>query len=156
MFLKRRKNIHRFCHPNVSVALIGSVNWSVFVDQHLSLVLSLHCFIAGTLRNIFFPFDILHDTPIDVAMEMVKELEIDDWEPFEIADMIDGAISALVPNWKKWDLPHIESHHTFDYQEDDGHDHPFHSSSSCSSSPASLSGLMPHLLQGMSPKMHYS
>jgi WNK lysine deficient protein kinase len=89
-------------------------------------------------------------------MEMVKELEIDDWEPFEIADMIDGAISALVPNWKKWDLPHIESHHTFDYQEDDGHDHPFHSSSSCSSSPASLSGLMPHLLQGMSPKMHYS
>ncbi|KAH8490571.1 hypothetical protein H0E87_022923 [Populus deltoides] len=109
----------------------------------------------GTLRNIFFPFDILHDTPIDVAMEMVKELEIDDWEPFEIADMIDGAISALVPNWKKWDLPHIESHHTFDYQEDDGHNHPFHSSSSCSSSPASLSGLMPHLLQGSYSCLNY-
>ncbi|KAJ6433309.1 hypothetical protein OIU84_017076 [Salix udensis] len=101
----------------------------------------------GTLRNIFFPFDILHDTPIDVAVEMVKELEIDDWEPFEIADMIDGAISALVPDWKKWDLPHIESHHIFDYQEDDGHNHPFCSSSSCSSSPPSLSGLKPHFLQ---------
>ncbi|PNS91770.1 hypothetical protein POPTR_019G128600v4 [Populus trichocarpa] len=100
----------------------------------------------GTPRNIFFPFDILHDTPIDVAMEMVKELEIGDWEPFEIADMIDGAISDLVPNWKKWDLPHTEPRHIFDYQEDDGHNHPFHSSS-YSSSHSSLSGSTPHLLQ---------
>nr|XP_034908302.1 probable serine/threonine-protein kinase WNK4 isoform X1 [Populus alba] len=100
----------------------------------------------GTPRNIFFPFDILHDTPIDVAMEMVKELEIGDWEPFEIADMIDGAISDLVPNWKKWDLPDTEPRHIFDYQEDDGHNHPFHSSS-YSSSHSSLSGLMPHLLR---------
>ncbi|KAJ6696574.1 hypothetical protein OIU85_002970 [Salix viminalis] len=101
----------------------------------------------GSPRNIFFPFDILHDTPIDVAMEMVKELEIGDWEPFEIADMIDGAISDLVPDWKKWDLPHTESHHIFDYQEDDGHNHPFHSSSSYSSAHSSQSGLMPHLPQ---------
>ncbi|KAJ6859582.1 kinase 4 [Populus alba x Populus x berolinensis] len=107
----------------------------------------LQCFLAGTPRNIFFPFDILHDTPIDVAMEMVKELEIGDWEPFEIADMIDGAISDLVPNWKKWDLPDTEPRHIFDYQEDDGHNHPFHSSS-YSSSHSSLSGLMPHLLRG--------
>ncbi|KAJ6855997.1 hypothetical protein NC651_040573 [Populus alba x Populus x berolinensis] len=109
----------------------------------------------GTPRNIFFPFDFLHDTPIDVAMEMVKELEIGDWEPFEIADMIDGAISDLVPNWKKWDLPDTEPRHIFDYQEDDGHNHPFHSSS-YSSSHSSLSGLMPNLLQGMSPMMPYS
>ncbi|KAF9661901.1 hypothetical protein SADUNF_Sadunf19G0117000 [Salix dunnii] len=101
----------------------------------------------GTPRNIFFPFDILHDTPIDVAMEMVKELEIGDWEPFEIADMIDGAISDLVPDWKKWDLPHADTHHIFDYQEDDRHNHPFHSSSSYSSGHSSLSGLMPHLPQ---------
>ncbi|XP_011041801.1 PREDICTED: probable serine/threonine-protein kinase WNK4 isoform X2 [Populus euphratica] len=108
----------------------------------------------GTPRNIFFPFDILHDTPIDVAMEMVKELEIGDWEPFEIADMIDGAISDLVPNWKKWDLPHAEPRHIFDYQEDDGLNHPFHSSS-YSSSHSSLSGLMPHLLQGSYSCLNY-
>ncbi|KAI5555843.1 hypothetical protein BDE02_19G112300 [Populus trichocarpa] len=108
----------------------------------------------GTPRNIFFPFDILHDTPIDVAMEMVKELEIGDWEPFEIADMIDGAISDLVPNWKKWDLPHTEPRHIFDYQEDDGHNHPFHSSS-YSSSHSSLSGSTPHLLQGSYSCLNY-
>ncbi|KAF2290300.1 hypothetical protein P3X46_028096 [Hevea brasiliensis] len=101
----------------------------------------------GSLRNIYFPFDILHDTPMEVAMEMVKELDIDDWEPFEIAEMIDGEISSLVPNWKKWDLPQIEAHHTFNYQEDDATNHPFDSSSSCSSSQASISGLMTQCLQ---------
>ncbi|KAJ4845912.1 Serine/threonine-protein kinase wnk4 [Turnera subulata] len=97
----------------------------------------------GSLRNIYFPFDILHDTPMDVAMEMVKELDIDDWEPIEIAEMINGEISALVPSWKQWELPHIEEHHTYDYQEDDGN-HPFYSSASCSPSHASLSGSMAH------------
>ncbi|KAK9280524.1 hypothetical protein L1049_014216 [Liquidambar formosana] len=97
----------------------------------------------GPPRNIFFPFDIVTDTPIDVATEMVKELEITDWEPFEIADMIDGEISALVPHWKKWDMPQPEPYHTYDYQEDDdGPQHPFHSCSSCSSSQASISGLI--------------
>lgn len=82
-------------------------------------------------------------------MEMVKELDIDDWEPFEIAEMIDGEISSLVPNWKKWDLPRIEACHTFNYKEDDGANHPFDSSSSCTSSQASISGLITHFLQGM-------
>lgn len=92
---------------------------------------------AGSHRNIYFPFDILNDTPIDVATEMVKELEIIDWEPFEIANMIEGEISALVPNWR------TEAYHTFNYQEDDdGPHYPFHSFSSCSSSQSSFSGLM--------------
>lgn len=56
---------------------------------------------SGSARNVYFPFDIASDTPLDVATEMVKELEITDWEPFEIADMIDEEISALIPNWKK-------------------------------------------------------
>lgn len=90
----------------------------------------------GSARNIYFPFDILNDTSMDVALEMVKELDIDDWEPFEIAEMIHAEISSLVPNWKKWDLPHI---HTFNYNDDDGPNHP---SSSCSSSQSSFSGLM--------------
>ncbi|KAA8543665.1 hypothetical protein F0562_021589 [Nyssa sinensis] len=98
----------------------------------------------GSVRNIFFPFDIVSDTSIDVASEMVKELEITDWEPFEIADMIDGEISALVPHWKKWGQPDQSDHcHILNYQEgDDGHHHPFYSLSSCSSSQVSLSGLI--------------
>ncbi|XAR58846.1 Non-specific serine/threonine protein kinase [Bertholletia excelsa] len=81
----------------------------------------------GSIRNIYFPFDILSDTPLDVATEMVKELEITDWDPSEIATMIGGEISAIVPHWKKWS-------HTFNYQEvDDGH----HPSLSCFSSGSS-------------------
>ncbi|KAG2672906.1 hypothetical protein I3760_13G063400 [Carya illinoinensis] len=101
----------------------------------------------GSTRNIFFPFDILTDTPIDVATEMVKELEIADWEPFEIAYMIEGEISALVPHWKRWDLSHPEAYHTFNYQDEENDDdgdphHPFRSFSSHSSSDGSASVLM--------------
>ncbi|KAF9594561.1 hypothetical protein IFM89_033531, partial [Coptis chinensis] len=48
----------------------------------------------GSVRNIYFPFDIVSDTAIDVATEMVKELEITDGQPLEIAEMIDKEISA--------------------------------------------------------------
>ncbi|KAF5470349.1 hypothetical protein F2P56_010868 [Juglans regia] len=99
----------------------------------------------GCTRNIYFPFNIVTDTPVDVGKEMVKELEIADWDPFEIADMIEGEISALIPHWKKWDLSHPENYHIFNYQDDDGDDggpcHPFYSFSSCSSSEALPSGL---------------
>ncbi|XP_052206224.1 probable serine/threonine-protein kinase WNK4 isoform X2 [Diospyros lotus] len=60
----------------------------------------------GSVRNVFFPFDVSNDTPLDVAREMVKELEITDWQSSEIADMIDGEISALMPDWKQQDRPH--------------------------------------------------
>uniref|UniRef100_A0A5B6Z819 non-specific serine/threonine protein kinase n=2 Tax=Davidia involucrata TaxID=16924 RepID=A0A5B6Z819_DAVIN len=96
----------------------------------------------GSVRNVYFPFDIVSDTSIEVATEMVKELEITDWEPFEIADMIDGEISALVPRWKKWGQPHQSDHrHILNYLEDDD-GHPFYSLSSSSSSQMSLSGLI--------------
>lgn len=97
---------------------------------------------AGSLRNIYFPFDIVNDTALDVAIEMVKELEISDWEPFEIADMIEGEISALVPNWNRSEL----SNHSlsFSYAEDDNDDvschRNFHSISS--SSQATLLGFI--------------
>ncbi|KAF8402503.1 hypothetical protein HHK36_010588 [Tetracentron sinense] len=99
----------------------------------------------GGARNIYFPFDNVSDTPIDVATEMVKDLEITDREPFEIAVMIEDEISALVPNWKKeWELPQLQlpHHHSFSYQDDDDEPHhPFYSSS-CSSSQASPSQLI--------------
>ncbi|KAL3826190.1 hypothetical protein ACJIZ3_022219 [Penstemon smallii] len=100
----------------------------------------------GHARNIDFPFDITSDTPLDVATEMVMELQIKDWEPFEIADMIDEEISILVPSWKNPSSPQTHQQHSFNYFDDDDNDdnslhHPLYSTSSISSSQASLPGL---------------
>ncbi|KAJ6365780.1 hypothetical protein OIU76_030539 [Salix suchowensis] len=98
----------------------------------------------GQTRNIYFPFDIMNDTAIDVAMEMVKELEITDWEPFEIADMIEEQISSLIPGWKQCSSSQFHHpQHCFSYEDDDddhndGPRHPFYANSSHSSSHASL------------------
>ncbi|CAN8253165.1 unnamed protein product [Cochlearia groenlandica] len=87
----------------------------------------------GRAQSVSFPFDIMNDTSIDVAKEMVKELNILDWEPAEIAKMIDGEISSLDPGW------------IYEEEDDDDDDEtpPLHSSSSySSSSQASLSNYM--------------
>lgn len=96
----------------------------------------------GAVRNVYFPFDILSDTPFDVANEMVKELDITDWTPSEIADMIDGEISGLLPSQKKLDQSLTAHYHTIDYGEDDDHNSPFYDFSSCSSSQVSVLGLI--------------
>ncbi|KAJ6737446.1 SERINE/THREONINE-PROTEIN KINASE WNK1 [Salix viminalis] len=54
----------------------------------------------GRIRNIYFPFDIETDTALSVATEMVAELDINDQDVTKIADMIDGEIAGLVPEWK--------------------------------------------------------
>ncbi|VFQ61491.1 unnamed protein product [Cuscuta campestris] len=54
----------------------------------------------GRVRNIYFPFDIESDTAFSVATEMVAELDITDQDVTKIADMIDGEISKLVPDWR--------------------------------------------------------
>ncbi|KAL5720829.1 non-specific serine/threonine protein kinase [Ranunculus cassubicifolius] len=101
----------------------------------------------GSVRNIYFPFDIGSDTAMDVATEMVKELEITDGDPMQIASMIDKEISALVPDWSQED----NQANSFSFQDDDENDddhnldrldHPFYSFSSCSTSQSSLSGLI--------------
>ncbi|XP_016714375.1 probable serine/threonine-protein kinase WNK9 isoform X3 [Gossypium hirsutum] len=56
---------------------------------------------AGRIRNIYFPFDIESDTALSVATEMVSELDITDQDVTKIADMIDGEIASLVPEWKR-------------------------------------------------------
>nr|GMD15735.1 probable serine/threonine-protein kinase WNK4 isoform X2 [Ipomoea batatas] len=95
----------------------------------------------GAVRNVFFPFDILSDTPTDVAIEMVKELEITDWKPTEIANMIDGEITGLVPQWKKWNQYDSSDYHALNYKDNDNeHHNPHFSFSSCSSSQVSFSG----------------
>lgn len=98
----------------------------------------------GSVRNVFFPFDIFSDTPIDVASEMVKELEIADWEPYEIANMIDREICALVPHKRQSSCS--DGFHSFNYLDDDCDDdgpyHHFRSFSSSSSFQESMSDLV--------------
>uniref|UniRef100_A0A5B7CD15 non-specific serine/threonine protein kinase n=1 Tax=Davidia involucrata TaxID=16924 RepID=A0A5B7CD15_DAVIN len=55
----------------------------------------------GCFRNIYFPFDVEIDTALSVATEMVDELDITDQDVTKIADMIDGEIASLVPEWKR-------------------------------------------------------
>lgn len=77
---------------------------------------------------------------------MVKELEIIDWEPLEIAEMIEEQISSLVPTWKGGSSSEVNNpQHSFKYGDDGdaGIHHPFYSNSSNSSSQASLPGLVP-------------
>ncbi|XP_057435131.1 probable serine/threonine-protein kinase WNK5 isoform X2 [Lotus japonicus] len=94
----------------------------------------------GQTRNIYFPFDIINDTAIEVATEMVDELEIRDLEPLEIAEMIEEEISILVPTWKDWGTCKYQQQHSFSYEEEDdiSNHHPFLSSSSSSSSHSPL------------------
>ncbi|KAL8093148.1 putative serine/threonine-protein kinase WNK5 [Apium graveolens] len=101
----------------------------------------------GPARNIYFPYDITSDTALDVASEMVKELEITDWDSTEIAEMISEEISALLPDWKESSLIQNLHHQqqSFNYNDNDDEDgiihHPFYSPSSQNSSHASLPGL---------------
>ncbi|KAK8633771.1 hypothetical protein V6N13_014609 [Hibiscus sabdariffa] len=55
----------------------------------------------GRIRNIYFPFDVETDTALSVATEMVAELDITDQDVTKIADMIDGEIASLVPEWRR-------------------------------------------------------
>ncbi|XP_022719192.1 probable serine/threonine-protein kinase WNK9 isoform X2 [Durio zibethinus] len=54
----------------------------------------------GRIRNIYFRFDVETDTALSVATEMVAELDITDQDVTKIADMIDGEIASLVPEWR--------------------------------------------------------
>ncbi|KAF0918628.1 hypothetical protein E2562_025206 [Oryza meyeriana var. granulata] len=101
---------------------------------------------GGNVRNIYFPFDIVNDTAMEVATEMVKELDIADREPTEIAAMIEQEIVRLVPGYKQ---------HEYSYADDDdddvngGHPNPFYYlSSSPTSSQGSLCGVGPTASEG--------
>ncbi|CAL5189805.1 unnamed protein product [Lathyrus oleraceus] len=115
--------------PRTEMKVIGKLNpedETIFLKVQIS---DKNC----SVRNVYFPFDIHTDTPIDVAMEMVKELEISDWDPYDIANMINREISALLPY--RWKNENSDSFQTFSYQNDDIDEHRLHfrSISSCSS-----------------------
>ncbi|XP_006663741.2 probable serine/threonine-protein kinase WNK8 [Oryza brachyantha] len=93
---------------------------------------------GGNVRNIYFPFDIVNDTAMEVATEMVKELDIGEREPREIAAMIEQEIVRLVPGYKQQqqEYSYADDH---DDDDDDGHPNPFYYlSSSPTSSQESL------------------
>ncbi|XP_072975183.1 probable serine/threonine-protein kinase WNK5 isoform X2 [Typha angustifolia] len=104
----------------------------------------------GHVRNIYFPFDIVSDTPMDVANEMVKELEITDREPSEIAEMIAQEIMMLVPDWNELGEKHDHHEYTYGDDEEDGSNHPFYYPSSATSSQGSSFGIGPTYPQGFS------
>ncbi|XP_042499965.1 probable serine/threonine-protein kinase WNK3 isoform X2 [Macadamia integrifolia] len=54
---------------------------------------------TGHVRQIHFPFDIELDTAINVAREMVQELDLTDQDVTTIAGMIDAEIRAHFPEW---------------------------------------------------------
>jgi WNK lysine deficient protein kinase len=90
---------------------------------------------SGPVRNIYFPFDTASDTAMEVATEMVKELDITDRDPSEIAAMIEQEIDRL--------LPHREQHE-YSYENEEHPPPPlfyYLSSSPTSSSQGSLYGV---------------
>ncbi|XP_042403327.1 probable serine/threonine-protein kinase WNK5 isoform X3 [Zingiber officinale] len=91
----------------------------------------------GKMSNVYFPFDTVEDTPLDVANEMVKELDIRDREPSEIAEMIAQEITSLVPGWIE---DREERHQVCNYVDDkeDRSSHPFYYLSSPTSSQGSV------------------
>ncbi|XP_034568415.1 probable serine/threonine-protein kinase WNK7 isoform X1 [Setaria viridis] len=101
---------------------------------------------GNNVRNIYFPFDMAGDTAAEVAEEMVKELEITDRDPSEIAAMIEQEINRL--------LPGREQQHEYsvctangDDDDDENEERPppfYYLSSSPTSSQGSHCGVGPH------------
>ncbi|XP_030534801.1 serine/threonine-protein kinase WNK1 isoform X2 [Rhodamnia argentea] len=83
-------------HPaNVDISIKGKKREDGSIFLRLRIVDK-----DGPIRNIYFPFDVKIDTALSVATEMVAELDLNDQDVTKIADMIDGAISSLVPEWR--------------------------------------------------------
>ncbi|KAF8388059.1 hypothetical protein HHK36_026725 [Tetracentron sinense] len=80
---------------NVDITIKGRMREDVGIFLRLRIADK-----EGRIRNIYFPFDIETDTALSVATEMVAELDITDQDVTKIADMIDGEIVSLVPEWK--------------------------------------------------------
>ncbi|MED6146967.1 putative serine/threonine-protein kinase wnk5 [Stylosanthes scabra] len=128
---------------STDMTITGSMNE---VDINTVFLKVKICDADGHTRNVFFPFDTIKDTAMEVAMEMVNELEISHLEPLEIAAMIDHEVSALVPTWRDPNRGsnntcyhhqhhHHQRQHSFNYEEDEdiNNHHPFLTSSPPSS-----------------------
>jgi WNK lysine deficient protein kinase len=74
---------------------------------------------TGHARNIYFPFDTASDTAMEVAREMVKELDITDRNPSEIAAMIEQEIDRLLPDREQHEYTYSYAAHDDDDQDED-------------------------------------
>ncbi|PAN15703.1 hypothetical protein PAHAL_3G007100 [Panicum hallii] len=94
---------------------------------------------GNNVRNIYFPFDMVNDTATEVAEEMVKELEIRDRDPSEIAAMIEQEIERLLPGRKQQHEYAVYAAHDDDDDENEERPPPFYYlSSSPTSSQSSV------------------
>jgi WNK lysine deficient protein kinase len=92
---------------------------------------------TGHVRNIYFPFELAGDTATEVATEMVKELDIEDRDPSEIAAMIEQEIVRLVPDWVGGNDGDQQEYYTYADDDDNEAQPPFYY---LSSSPTSSQG----------------
>ncbi|OEL23759.1 putative serine/threonine-protein kinase WNK8 [Dichanthelium oligosanthes] len=106
---------------------------------------------TGHVRNIYFPYDMVSDTATEVAEEMVKELEIRDREPSEIAAMIEQEIERLLPGREQQHEYSVYAAHDEDDDENEERPPPFYYlSSSPTSSQGSHCGVGPYASGGFS------
>ncbi|RLM69388.1 putative serine/threonine-protein kinase WNK7 isoform X2 [Panicum miliaceum] len=106
---------------------------------------------GNNVRNIYFPFDMVNDTATEVAEEMVKELEIRDRDPSEIAATIEQEIERLLPGRKQQHEYTVYAAAHDDADENEERPPPFYYlSSSPTSSHSSLCGVGPYASEGFS------
>ncbi|XP_062094721.1 probable serine/threonine-protein kinase WNK5 isoform X2 [Humulus lupulus] len=103
--IQKEHSVEPDLQRTTNMTITGTMNPE---DDTIFLKVHIYDENGNNARNIYFPFNIVNDTAIDVATEMVNEMEISDWEPSEIAVMIEQQISSLVPNWKDWVSPPLE------------------------------------------------
>ncbi|CAL4897203.1 unnamed protein product [Urochloa decumbens] len=104
----------------------------------------------NNVRNIYFPFDLVSDTATEVAEEMVKELNITDRDPSEIAAMIHQEIQRLLPEREQ---QHEYNVYAANDDDDENEERPppfYYLSSSPTSSQGSLYGVGPYTSSGFS------
>ncbi|CAM0152220.1 unnamed protein product [Urochloa decumbens] len=103
----------------------------------------------NNVRNIYFPFDLVSDTAMEVAQEMVKELSITGRDPSEIAAMIHQEIQRLLPEREQ---QHEYNVYAANNDDDENEERPppfYYLSSSPTSSQGSLYGVGPYTSSGL-------
>ncbi|CAM8920180.1 unnamed protein product [Rhodiola kirilowii] len=123
-----------------SMTITGTMNHE---DASVYLQVKIYDKDGQAMNNIYFQFDVVNDTAIDVATEMVKELTNVDWEPCQIAEMIEKEVSTMASTWANLTSPKYQRQESFiyedkEYSDAEGSHHPFYALSSCSPSEVSL------------------
>ncbi|KAF8706980.1 hypothetical protein HU200_030506 [Digitaria exilis] len=134
--------------PKMDMTITGKLNAE---EDTIFLKVQMADETGHNVRNIYFPFDMVSDTAAEVAEEMVKELEIRDREPSEIAAMIELEIERLLPNREQQHEYSVYGANDDDENEEERSPPPlYYLSSSPASSQSSLCGVAPYSSGGFS------